>query len=512
MPTFIKSNSGKKTSSSGRTFVSRSRKLTRPTRKKPTNNPTKQANNRKTAKQVEAAKERVLTDIENKKSLLNKLSHEPESESVKGMSNKDHSPETDQELADIQKLIQQATNRLAQIDEERVEQHDQEVESDQEPNDPEEFNGVSDKDEHLELLEAELEAARRESKRLKHELDAIKQEFEAEKKKLENSVKSLKKDLRREAPLHGHSFFSLSKDLKGAMEAIEKLTEGEILDSPDLSKLQGGTLPDTTTPQTSDNKPDTKPQPEQAKSVTKNPEDNQKEETEEASEDKKSDKQKSKKKLLITGGVAAALVLGLSTILAGGLSQPGVNQDLVQEYLQNEGAEGTVQGVQDDQQAPDASPQPPPQLSDNDRHKTAQAEVSFAESVWEQVTEPFIGVSFEYPVNAVSIVKTDSSLTLLRKSGYIFKVSRIDTGLRLADYWQQISATSLNYDVQETELAGFPALHLDLRDAVDFPGNRYLVQLDKAIMDVWYSIPSDKFSDDDIKRVERVVDSISFDL
>jgi hypothetical protein len=188
-----------------------------------------------------------------------------------------------------------------------------------------------------------------------------------------------------------------------------------------------------------------------------------------------------------------------------------VDDALVEEYLKQQ-TEGDVAGIAtENPAAPGQAAAPPVQAqAQPTKFDQAQADVPFEQTVWDKFKEPIFGIEMEYPINAVNIIKTDSSITFIRKNGYIFKVQKVDTALELEEYWKQIKATSLNYKVTPKDFAKQKALHLELEDITDFPGDRYLVKMGDAIFDVWYATASEKFVQDDMKRVERMLSSVVF--
>jgi hypothetical protein len=130
--------------------------------------------------------------------------------------------------------------------------------------------------------------------------------------------------------------------------------------------------------------------------------------------------------------------------------------------------------------------------------------------LWDAFKDPTIGVEVNYPKNAVNVVKTETSLTFLRKNGYIFKIQVYETALDVAEYWKSIKANSLNYKVKETTFREETALFLELEDIAEYPGDRYLVKRGDFVYDVWYATYSKTLSDDDVKRVEIMLNSFKF--
>jgi hypothetical protein len=309
----------------------------------------------------------------------------------------------------------------------------------------------------------------------------------------------------------------LSNELKDAIKAIETITETD-LESIDLEAVATApTLVLPTTNEPSSSAPTVKPQPQpvvntpptsdKPKEVVKDtPE-------EEVAQAKIVDPKKKKKKMLITGAAAVAVLVVLSGAFSLQMKAGSeVDDALVEEYLKQQ-TEGDVAGIatENPTAAGQAASTPPVQAQTQPtKFDQAQADVPFEQTVWDSFKEPIFGIEMEYPINAVNIIKTDSSITFIRKNGYIFKVQKVETALELEEYWKQIKATSLNYKVTPKDFAKQKSLHLELEDITDFPGDRYLVKMGDAIFDVWYATASEKFVQDDMKRVERMLSSVVF--
>src|SRR5690606_1516016 len=75
-------------------------------------------------------------------------------------------------------------------------------------------------------------------------------------------------------------------------------------------------------------------------------------------------------------------------------------------------SEPAVQGV-----STEATGAPSPPASDQ-KYSESQAEISYGETRWETHKDPSFGVHLDYPVNASNLVKTDTSMTVIRKTGY----------------------------------------------------------------------------------------------
>jgi hypothetical protein len=225
-----------------------------------------------------------------------------------------------------------------------------------------------------------------------------------------------------------------------------------------------------------------------------------------------------KKKIAITSASAVTVMLVFSALISGQLfGEADVDQELVAQYLENS---GEVAGTQSDTKPPsDVVQIPTSTIQDPNTIVTqkgkeiadaSQTNVSFEETIWETFSDNSLGVRVKYPLNAVKLNKTESNVTFQRKDGYIFKIQRIETGLDLEEYWKQIQATSLKHASSNTTFAGKEALLLEIQETTQYPGNRYLVKLDNAIIDIWFATAGPKFEADDIKRVDEMLKSVAF--
>lgn len=387
----------------------------------------------------------------------------------------------EEEISAINRLIKEKSTELKD-----------EVEDDAEPVSPvtqietlDDFNGVSSEQEKLELVEAQLLEESRKAKKLEHELDLLKEEFKQEKDELQKHISELNRELHRTAPLHESKFFTLSREMRTAMEELGKLTKTNVVDTaiPEGPKYVKAEVP------MSDQN-----QVQETKEVIKV--------EEEAEAAKKKGVTKGK---VVKTVVASLLIFG---VIGGAgvvhwFSKPEVDEALVSQYINQA---GMVAGAQISQ-APgtELSPSPPAEETADPLND----EVSLEQTKWETFQEPILGVQLQYPVNASKMNKTDSSVTFLRKTGYLLKIQRVETALEIENYWDQIKASQMNYSIETSTFRAKRALHLTLNDITDYPGNRYLVRTDKYIYDVWYATDSEKFNDDDIARVKRMLSSLA---
>jgi hypothetical protein len=361
---------------------------------------------------------------------------------------------------------------------------------------PREFDGINTPEEKEELYSEVLDYEKRKAKVVEEQLKLIARERDEERKALEKEIKTLKQELHRTTPIQDNKFFSLSKELREAILDIERIASDSGLP---VSELPVGLPPAGQLPQPVAAAPQSGPaqnpavaqpvaatsQPEVAavpREILPGPQ--------------KEKKRLTKKKALITGVAATVLLLVISGVMVRSFIQDsGVDEQLVAEYLEKQS--GQVQGA----------------VSENGQVKKeedpAQANVTFEESVWDEFKDPSFGVLLQYPKNAVKAIRTESNITFIRKTGYLFKVQRIETALTAKEYWKQISATSLSYEVADDKFKGKEALKLTLLDVTDYPGDRILVKEGNFIYDIWYATASRNFPNDDILRAEKMLSSLS---
>lgn len=387
---------------------------------------------------------------------------------------------------------------------------------------PEVYNGISSTQEQIQLLEAELNNSHKLAQRMAHEIELLKAEFEEEKKELEENIHKLRKELHRTAPIEDNKFFSLSKDLRDAVQSLESLTNSPAKVEVDLHTLDNPLPPPEIIPQ----KLVTKSLPDDSKelppppAITVEPSQSISPTEPEKPKSEKDTKRSltKKKKIAITSASAVVVMLVFSALISGQLfGEADVDQKLVAQYLENS---GEVAGTQTDTKPPPDSVRIPTQTIQDpntiitqkgkEMADASQTNVSFEETIWETFSDNSLGVRVKYPLNAVKLNKTESNVTFQRKDGYIFKIQRIETGLDLEEYWKQIQATSLKHASSNTTFAGKEALLLELQETTPYPGNRYLVKLDTAIIDIWFATASSKFEADDIKRVGEMLKSVIF--
>lgn len=392
-------------------------------------------------------------------------------------------PEPETQIAEISRMIKTNSFDLKNEISDRTPKSDTNLFVDT----PEAFNGVSDDEEKFKLVDDQLLAEQRKSRKLEHEMSLLKAEFKDEKQKMEQLIRELKQELHRTVPLQDNKFFSLSKEIREAMDEIKAIstpiTLPNVVPVPSVTPV----IPPVPTPTANLSTPE----PKQVVNPTVAAPPAQKPEL---------PLKKNRNKRLFLSIITVIVIIGLIAAFTGinYLAKPKVDQKLVEQYLNKK--DGSVAGAQtgtSDQNAPPSVNEVLP-----------QDEIPYENVQWESFTEPLIGIQLLYPKNAVRVNKTDSSVTFLRKTGYLLKIQQIETALNLKAYWEQIKATTKSYEVEETTFHNDPALHLTLTDQDDYPGNRYLVKKGKFIFDVWYAEKSEKFSENDLKMVQKMLESL----
>ncbi len=385
----------------------------------------------------------------------------------------------------------------------------------------------------LSMMEKELQAAQEREQKLKSEIKEIENNFNEEKEKLSRQITKLKQDLHRTVPIQDNKFFSVSKELAQVVSAMNELVEEHQRAKPDQDTGQSTEKPaDMAMSENKNEKPPDKQANVDANQKTENQPSASPTEKDKPPETKESDDSKLPiYKRAKFRKIAIPVAFGIGTIvILGGIGwhflggNAGVDESLVNQYIEggvptpteeqkppeNQGESQTNSGNSEDQVKGETSPPPAASSSPDEKYANSQADVSFEDTQWEIHKDPTFGVSFDYPKNSSDLVKTDSSMTVIRKTGYIFKIQKIESALDLEEYWKQIKASSLNYKVKETKFRNLPTLALELEDITDYPGDRYLVKKDDYIYDIWYATYSKNLSDDDAKRVDVMLNSLQF--
>lgn len=414
------------------------------------------------------------------------------------------------EIASINRLIDQATDRLSQ--------HNSTTFDSPVPSftpTPDEYNGINNHGEAYKILNHEITNEQKRAKELEDRLRIIQMDFESEKAELSNTILELKRELHRTKPLHDNALFSLTKDLRDSVSAMQQLMADSNLDYAAVNSLQPerqlSFSPNEVRPLTNPVKVELTEEQDNPAPRRVNRQPTVMAETLRNAQEPSKTVNKSRK--LFTASIAGIAVLGLiSAVLAYSLiKKPKVNQKLVEEYL-NKDTQGQVAGTATQNTTALAAAQQaalPANEASSKNNPNLDADVPFEQTIWETLKEPNFGIQLQYPANTTKLLKTDSNITFLRKDGYIFKVQRIETALSPEEYWKQVKATSLNYNDTKTQFLNREALFLELNDVTDYPGNRFLVKEGNFIFDFWYATENEMFTNDDIRRAKYMLDTVN---
>ena len=362
---------------------------------------------------------------------------------------------------------------------------------------PSTFDGISDPKEERTLFIEKTKHLERENAKLKHELELLHEDFQKERADLKKTVRDLRGEMHRTAPITDNKLFHFSRELRHIAGTVQELSnENSINQTKSIDKDSNidnlDTINSNPIAKASLSEPPDQRKVEKPKQVINQEVDKNKSKT------KKEIKKNSKKKKTVIASTAVATAL--LVVISGALltRQPKIDQDMVDSYLNQD---GEVQGLSDDNQGQT------PSLTKKEQ-KDNQA--SFDETIWETYRDEFLGFQVKYPDNVTDTLHTGNTMTFLRKDGYLFKIQRIYTDKSLEDYWEATKNDGLEYESESMTLEFSEALHLTLIEEVDFPGNRYLVKSKEHIFDVWYATPSNHFDDDDMKRVDYMINSLRF--
>ncbi len=375
---------------------------------------------------------------------------------------------------------------------------------------PEKYDGIDGVNEERTLLKEQLKHFERENLKLKHQIDLLKADYEDEMKKTNATIRDLKSELHRTMPLTDNKLFTFSKDLRDVVNSVKALTEEELRDEVSDMSINDQAYAELTSPPTV---AIDLPLTNKTLYAEKAPEPKQIVKTEElkheSAEVEKSTKKisgknpvsKKTKKIVLVSTAVAILTFGVGTFTLN--QKPKVNQKIVDSYLQNN---GQVQGATTSTDSKSVASVAPTMVKKEQKNNL----VTYEETKWEVFRDEFLGLQIEYPGNAIDILHTGNTITFLRKGGYIFKAQRLQTEKTLDEYWESIKANGLQYKVEKTKLNIDEALHLVLDETVEFPGNRYLLKKGGFVYDLWYAVPNPAFDDDDMKRVDKMMESLRF--
>lgn len=407
------------------------------------------------------------------------------------------------EIRNIDEYIKKTARKIA------GEEEEEEPQFETLHHNPERFDGVTSIHEEKTLLKEQLKHLERENLKLKHEIDLLKADYDDEMKKTNATIRDLKSELHRTMPLTDNKLFTFSKDLRDVVNSVKALTADEL--SEEVSELQppNHDYEEIATPPTvsidlpltnKTLKPEKNNQPKQVVKVEEPEEDTVAVEKNSKKILPKLSVSKKTKKVILTSTAVAIITFTIGTFALN--QKPQVDQKIVDSYLESS---GQVQGATSDT-TKTVSNAAPTMVKKEQKNN----QIPFEETKWEVFRDEFLGLQIEYPGNAIDILHTGNTITFLRKEGYLFKAQRLQTDKTLEEYWDSIKASGLQYKVEKTKLNIDDALHLVLEESVEFPGNRYLLKKNGFVYDLWYAVPNSAFDEADMKRVDKMMESLRF--
>lgn len=139
------------------------------------------------------------------------------------------------------------------------------------------------------------------------------------------------------------------------------------------------------------------------------------------------------------------------------------------------------------------------------------AEIPFAQTVWDEFKDPDFGLSLDYPKNTTNKVRVigGSNLWLLRKNGYLLKVSRIDTTDTLDAWWEKNKKDyAEGYSYNKGSFKNQPAIVGQPVQHDNTTGTQYFMRRGSVIFQIW--IKEEPPTTDDGQRIGRMLDSLKF--
>lgn len=139
------------------------------------------------------------------------------------------------------------------------------------------------------------------------------------------------------------------------------------------------------------------------------------------------------------------------------------------------------------------------------------ADVPFDQTTWEVANDSEFGIQFDYPKNASNRTRTlgGNNLWVLRKNGYMLKISRFQTTDTLDAWWQ---VNQKNYSDEskgvKTTFKGLPAMYVESKVKTVTSGSSYFVRRTDGIYQIW--IKDESAATDDGQRLTRMMESFTF--
>ena len=163
---------------------------------------------------------------------------------------------------------------------------------------------------------------------------------------------------------------------------------------------------------------------------------------------------------------------------------------------------GTVAGVSTEV----ASPAPT-----MDTYAQSFVDLPFIQTEWSKVEDSDFGISFEYPKNTSNLVRTvgGNNIWVLRKTGVLMKISRIDSTLTLDAWWigNQTDYTD-GKTISLTTFKGLPAYYAESKAKTSVSTSSYFVKRTDGIYQI--SIKDEPAVTDDGQRLTHMIDTFTF--
>lgn len=143
-------------------------------------------------------------------------------------------------------------------------------------------------------------------------------------------------------------------------------------------------------------------------------------------------------------------------------------------------------------------------------HPESRALVSFDQTAWEPYADPDLGITMRWPKNASFLLKTPGStnIWLVRFDSYMMRAN-IDATTNTLEQWWQANSSFYSSDGTPTKgtFKNRPAWIVPTTGKV--PGTTYIVQNSKGILQIWVESSDAAGSQDDQKRLAKLVDSLT---
>ncbi len=161
--------------------------------------------------------------------------------------------------------------------------------------------------------------------------------------------------------------------------------------------------------------------------------------------------------------------------------------------------------------AGDTTPDEFKSKSTESKYKEAYIDMPFADTVWDNMSNPSFGIKLSYPRStSYKFQSVDgNSVIFLRKDGYLMKIEKIAFAAPLDQYITNSFKTNVGYMTEITTIKKTPAVLLTQNEQLAVNGNIYLYKPDNnTIIKIWYKTFAKDEDRDDKQRVAKMLDSI----